>query len=131
MKAELNYIGHIKTPYKSLEECPRNINPNGPICQIVVDRDFVNGILGLSTGERILILYWLENTNRNATRQKSGRNGEMMGTFALRSPHRPNPIGAAVVTIETIENRILYVKGLDCLDGTPLIDIKPAIMLEA
>ena len=54
----------------------------------------------------------------------------MIGTFALRSPHRPNPIGAAIVKIETIERERVFVKGLDCLNGTHLLDIKPAIMHE-
>ncbi len=53
------------------------------------------------------------------------------GTFALRSPHRPNPIGAAVIPIESIDEGVIKVRGLDCLDGTPLVDIKPAIYFEA
>jgi tRNA (Thr-GGU) A37 N-methylase len=48
-----------------------------------------------------------------------------MGTFALRSPHRPNPIALAEVEIEGIDGNRVAVRGLDCLDGTPLIDIKP------
>lgn len=81
-------------------------------------------------GQKILILYWFENTNRDVIHQKSRSSGEMIGTFSLRSPHRPNPIGAAVVTIETIKKEVVFVKGLDCLDSTPLLDIKPAIMDE-
>jgi tRNA (Thr-GGU) A37 N-methylase len=62
--------------------------------------------------------------------QKRRGVGKMSGTFSLRSPHRPNPIGAATLPIEKIEKGIVTVKGLDCLDGTSLIDIKPAILQE-
>ena len=130
MKATLEFIGHIKTPYTSIEDCPNNIDPNGPLCQLVIGNEFKDGLSGLVPGQRILILYWFENTDRNATQQESNNNGEMIGTFALRSPHRPNPIGAAVLPIETIENGSVFVKGLDCLNGTHLLDIKPAMMYE-
>lgn len=130
MKPELYFIGHIKTPYASIEECPPNIDPNGPLCQLVVGDDFQAGLQGLVAGQKILVLYWFENTNRSAIRQKSRGSGELTGTFSLRSPHRPNPIGVAVVAIDKIENGRLFVKGLDCRNGTRLLDIKPAILHE-
>jgi tRNA-Thr(GGU) m(6)t(6)A37 methyltransferase TsaA len=130
MKATLKFIGHIKTPYTSIKDCPRNIDPNGPLCQLVIDNEFKDGLLGLVPGQKILILYWLENTDRSAPQQEPKSGGEMTGTFALRSPHRPNPIGAAVVPIETIDTEGVFVKGLDCLNGTHLLDIKPAILHE-
>lgn len=130
MKPELSFIGHIETPYMRIEECPNNIDPNGPLCQLVIDDDFIDGLLGLVPGQKVLILYWFEKTDREAIQQESRSTGEMVGTFALRSPHRPNPIGAAVVQIETIEKGYVTVNGLDCLNGTDLLDIKPAIMSE-
>ena len=130
MKTTLKFVGHIKTPYNSIGECPNNIDPNGPLCQLVVDDDYQDGLLGLETSQEILILYWFENTDRNVTQQES-RNGEyVIGTFALRSPHRPNPIAAAVLPIEAIDGGTISVRGLDCLNGTHLLDIKPAIMHE-
>lgn len=130
MTATLKFIGHINTPYETIKDCPMNIDLNGPLCHLVVDEEFIDGLSGLKPGQRILILYWFENTGRNVTKQ-SAKNGEgFTGTFSLRSPHRPNPIGAAVLPVETIDNGILSVKGLDCLNGTPLLDIKPAILHE-
>jgi tRNA-Thr(GGU) m(6)t(6)A37 methyltransferase TsaA len=127
MKAVLEPIGHIKTPYKSLKDCPKNIDLNGPICQLILNPEYIEGLSGLKPGQRILILYWLDNTNRSIMQQKKRGVGKIAGTFSLRSPHRPNPIGAATLPIEKIEKGIVTVKGLDCLDGTSLIDIKPAI----
>lgn len=130
MEATLKFIGHINTPYNSIEECPNNIDRNGPLCQLVVDNKFKDGLLGLEQGQEILILYWFENTDRSATKQESSAGDDMIGTFALRSPHRPNPIGAAILPIDAIETGSITVKGLDCLNGTHPLDIKPAIFHE-
>jgi tRNA-Thr(GGU) m(6)t(6)A37 methyltransferase TsaA len=130
MKATLKFIGYINTPYNSIEECPNNIDPNGPHCQLVIGDDYKEGLLGLVPGQKILILYWFVNTDRNATKQESNNGEKLIGAFALRTPHRPNPIGAAILPIETIDNEVVSVKGLDCLNGTYLLDIKPAIMHE-
>ena len=127
MEFTLHSIGHIRTPYRTLRECPRNIDPEGPICELNIDERFSDGLAGLTTGETILVLYWFENVDRQALSQKRRGSDRERGVFALRSPHRPNPIGAAVVRIENITNREIRVKGMDCLDGTPLLDIKPAI----
>ncbi|MDA0147903.1 tRNA (N6-threonylcarbamoyladenosine(37)-N6)-methyltransferase TrmO [Vibrio sp. LaRot3] len=129
MRAEINYIGTIATPYTSLTQCPSNIDTDGPNCQIMLFDSYKSGLEGLKTGEEILILYWLEQAQRSQMVQE-GKQGITKGTFALRSPHRPNPIGAAVLPIESINNGCITVKGLDCLDGTPVIDIKPAIKKE-
>jgi len=125
--ATIEPIGHIITPYKTIEECPRNISPDGPVCHLVVDEDLRDGLMGLQAGQRILILYWLDEADRMVVQQNSRRTGEMAGVFALRTPNRRNPIGAAVLPIESIENGTITVRGLDCLNGTPLIDIKPAM----
>lgn len=120
-------IGKIATPYKSLAECPRNIDPQGPECELILKEVLREGLLGLAAGQRILVLYWLEHADRSATRQNSRRTGELAGIFALRTPNRPNPIGAAVLQIKRINGSVITVRGLDCLDGTPLLDIKPAM----
>ena len=130
MKATLNVIGHINTPYNSIEECPNNIDSNGPLCKLVVYDDYKEGLLGLEIGQVILILYWFENTDRSVTLQESSKGENVIGTFALRTPHRPNPIAVAVLPIEAIDSGSVSVRGLDCLNGTHLLDIKPAIMHE-
>ncbi|PMG88344.1 tRNA-Thr(GGU) m(6)t(6)A37 methyltransferase TsaA [Vibrio breoganii] len=129
MTKSLHYIGEIQTPYTSLNECPNNIQPQGPDCQILLSEEFEQGLDGLQVGTNILILYWLADAERDQMIQSS-RSGNSKGVFALRSPHRPNPIGAAVLPIKAIEGNKITVKGLDCLNGTPLLDIKPAIYRE-
>ena len=130
MKGTLKSIGNINTPYQAIEDYPNNVDLNGPICQLVINEEFIDGLSGLQPGQKILILYWFDNTDRNSTKQESNNGAKLMGTFALTSPHRPNPIRAAVLPIETIDNGVVSVKGIDCLNGTHLLDIKPAILHE-
>jgi len=126
----LNPIGRIRTPYKTLEDCPKNVDPEGPLCELIIEANYVEGLLGLTQGQEILILYWFDGVDRNITSHLSRKYGGQRGVFAMRTPTRPNPIAAAVVSIDTIDGNRLFVKGLDCLDGTPLLDIKPAILKE-
>jgi tRNA-Thr(GGU) m(6)t(6)A37 methyltransferase TsaA len=84
-------------------------------------------LTGLEPGNRILVLYWLDRANRTRPLVAERRSGKIAGAFAARTPHRPNPIGAAVVVIDGIDGAVLKVRGLDCMSGTPLIDIKPAM----
>ncbi len=126
----LKFIGEIKTPYKTVDDCPRNISKDGPLCTLVLNEEYQDGLKGLKAGDKILILYWLNLSEKAPMGQSSPDDTVKKGVFSLRSPHRPNPIGAAVVRIESITENILEVKGLDCVSGTKLLDIKPAIMDE-
>lgn len=126
MNQTLNFIGHITTPYTQLDQCPNNVSANGPDCELVLNHELKAGLKGLNKGQNILVLYWFEGANRHLISQQSQSTHQAMGTFALRSPHRPNPIAAATVKIEGFLDNKILVKGLDCLSGTPLLDIKPA-----
>jgi tRNA-Thr(GGU) m(6)t(6)A37 methyltransferase TsaA len=123
---QLTAIGIIRTPYSSLADCPRNIGQTDDECQIIISDKYLAGLDGLHLGDDIQILYWLDQANFTELIQVSRKSGERKGVFALRSPNRPNPIGSAVVSIETIKGAVLTVRGLDCLNGTTLLDIKPA-----
>ncbi|WP_117232648.1 SAM-dependent methyltransferase [Vibrio maerlii] len=128
MSVELTFIGQISTPYQSIKECPNNIDPvDGPECSIEIDEAYLEGLNGLCKGDYILVMYWLGEANRKV--EVYGEE-QRKGSFALRTPHRPNPIGAAVVKIESIGEMNIAVRGLDCLNQTALIDIKPAIYFE-
>lgn len=123
--AALRFIGQIRTPWRLREDCPRQGRLDGPECQLVIDPVWHDALKGLESFETIEVLYWLDKSRRDLILQSPKRDGTTTGTFALRSPVRPNPIGTSVVRLCRIEEGTLYVRGLDCLDGTPLIDIKP------
>lgn len=123
--ASLRFIGTIRTPWSDREGCPRQGRVDGPECQLVVDPCWHAALKGLDEYEMIEVLYWLDKSRRDLVQQSPKSDGHTVGTFALRSPVRPNPIGTSIVRLVRIENGTLHVRGLDCLDGTPLIDIKP------
>jgi tRNA-Thr(GGU) m(6)t(6)A37 methyltransferase TsaA len=123
--ARLVFIGTIRTPFASRLECPRQGRLDGPDCRIEVDEPWAAGLDGIEGFARIEVLYWLHQSRRDLVRQSPANDGATRGTFALRSPVRPNPIGTALVALIRREGPVLVVRGLDCLDGTPLVDLKP------
>jgi tRNA-Thr(GGU) m(6)t(6)A37 methyltransferase TsaA len=119
------FIGVIHTPWKTRGECPKGSKTDGPICTIVIDERWQPALTGLAGHRRIQVLYWMHLARRDLVLQTPFRTGTTTGTFALRSPIRPNPIASSFVELLSVEGRTLQVRGLDCLDGTPLIDLKP------
>ena len=126
----LEPIGYILTGYARIEDCPRNVAPGLPHSRIHIDGRYLPGLLGLTPGRRYDILYWLDRGERSdaCLVQTSRRSGEPAGVFAKCSPHRPNPIGLGRVVLHAIDGGVLEVDGLDCIDGTLLLDIKPAVL---
>ena len=123
--ATLVFIGHIQTPFATRADCPRQGSHDGPECRIVVDPLYGAALTGLAAFDAIEVLYWMHEARRDLVLQSPKSDGVTVGTFALRSPLRPNPIATAIVRLVKIEANILTVRGLDCLDGTPLLDLKP------
>ncbi len=122
--AGVYFIGTIHTPWHDRRECPKRGSPDGPVCTIVLDERWRQGLSGLAGHRRIQVLYWMHRARRDLVLQTPfGK--ETVGTFALRSPARPNPVASSIVELVAIDGGSLQVRGLDCLDGTPLIDLKP------
>lgn len=123
--AGLVFIGTIRTPWTSRLVCPRQGRADGPLCRIELFPPWDEALEGIERFERLEVLYWLHQSRRDLVRQSPANNGETHGAFALRTPVRPNPIGTSIATLVAREGRVLLVRGLDCLDETPLLDIKP------
>jgi tRNA (adenine37-N6)-methyltransferase len=123
--AGLVFIGRIHTPWTSRMVTPRQGRLDGPVCRIELFEPWVPALDGLDSYERIEVIYWLHLSRRDLVLQSPANDGTARGTFSLRSPARPNPLGTSIARLIGIENGTLLVRGLDCLDGTPLLDIKP------
>ncbi|WP_353472850.1 tRNA (N6-threonylcarbamoyladenosine(37)-N6)-methyltransferase TrmO [Salipiger sp. H15] len=123
--AQLRFIGRIRTPFATRRDCPRQGDPDGPECRIELDPDWEPALAGIERAERVQVLYWLDRARRDLLTQSPHGDGATRGTFALRSPVRPNPIGISSVRLLRREGPVLVVRGLDCVDGTPLLDLKP------
>ena len=124
--AGIYFIGRIRTPWSDRSECPRRGDPDsGPICRLEIDPRWAQGLLGLESHSRVQVLYWMHQSRRDLIVQAPRRRPIIAGTFALRSPVRPNPIASSIVALVGIEEATVLVRGLDCIDGTPLVDLKP------
>ncbi|WP_428248481.1 tRNA (N6-threonylcarbamoyladenosine(37)-N6)-methyltransferase TrmO [Ferrovibrio sp.] len=123
--AGLEFIGRIHTPWANRADCPRHGKPDGPLCRIELFEPWALALQGIEAYARLEVLYWLDRARRDLVQQSPKNDGRTLGSFALRSPLRPNPIGTAVVVLESRQGNSLLVRGLDCLDGTPLLDLKP------
>ena len=123
--AGVYFIGRIHTPWKTRQDCPKNARESDAICTVEVEPAFQPGLKDVETCSHLVLLYWMDKAPRNLVLQVPGHYGAQHGTFALRSPARPNPIAMSVVKLLGVAEGKLTVSGLDCLDGTPLLDIKP------
>jgi tRNA-Thr(GGU) m(6)t(6)A37 methyltransferase TsaA len=123
--AGIYFIGRIRTPWTRREDCPKNARESDAVCTIEVDPRWTAALTGVETCSHLLVLYWMDRARRDLVLQVPQHYGEQRGTFALRSPVRPNPIAASVVRLLDTKANSLSVVGLDCLDGTPLLDLKP------
>ncbi len=123
--AEVYFVGRIRTPWTRREDCPKNARESEAVCRIEVDPRWAPALKDVETCSHLVVLYWMDKARRDLALQVPRHYGEQRGTFALRSPARPNPIAMSVVRLLKVEGTQLSVQGLDCLDDTPLIDIKP------
>jgi tRNA-Thr(GGU) m(6)t(6)A37 methyltransferase TsaA len=122
--AKLAFIGHIRTPWTERGQCPRQGDRiEGPECTVVVDPVWRQALTGIDRWPELQILYWMNFARRDLVIQ-AATGKEPQGTFAMRSPVRPNPIASSIVSLRRVEEGRLIVTGLDCLDMTPLLDIK-------
>jgi len=123
--AGLVFIGRIRTPWTSRLETPRQGRHDGPVCRLEIFEPWVPALKGIDFYSNLEVIYWLHLSRRDLVLQSPKDNKSTRGTFSLRSPQRPNPLGTSIVKLVGIEGNTVLVRGLDCLDETPLIDLKP------
>ena len=123
--ASVYFIGRIRTPWSDREHCPKNARESDAVCTIEVAERWAAALQGIEGCTHIIVLYWMDRSRRDLVVQVPRHYGVGRGTFALRSPARPNPIAMSVARLFRIEGTRLSVVGLDCLDNTALLDIKP------
>jgi tRNA-Thr(GGU) m(6)t(6)A37 methyltransferase TsaA len=123
--AGVYFIGRIRTPFRSRAECPKNTAEARAAGRVELAARYAAGLKDLGLYSHLWLLYWMDQARRDLIEQVPAHLGRARGAFALRSPVRPNPIAMAAVELLGIEGAALLVRGVDCIDGTPLVDIKP------
>ena len=122
---ELTPLGTIHSPFQKPGECPRQGRFSDAVSVIEVDPAYGDALLGVEAGRRYLVLYEAHLADRSRLQTIPPARKELWGVFASRSPHRPNPINLCIAYLQKREGNSLHVTGLDAVDGSHLIDIKP------
>jgi tRNA-Thr(GGU) m(6)t(6)A37 methyltransferase TsaA len=128
-EAGVIFIGRIRSPW-SKGHGPKNLiqaRDSGQGATIELDPAYIPCLEGLEQGTPVVLLYWMDKAPRTIAVQNPHHTEGTRGTFALRSPARPNPIALAVVILQGIDRDrgVLTIDAIDCYDDTPLLDIKP------
>jgi tRNA-Thr(GGU) m(6)t(6)A37 methyltransferase TsaA len=128
--AQLVFIGRIRSPWKTREDCPKNMaaaRAAGQPASIEIEPQYRPGLDGLAGTSHVVVFSWLGFAPRNLIVQKPRHVSSPKGVFALRSPARPNPVGLHVARLTALDeaNGLLTLDAIDALDGTPVIDLKP------
>ena len=125
ISVKLNVIGVVHSPYKSPSEVP--LKRKDHISEIEMESELVKGLTDIEGFTHLHIFYWLHKSEGYSLIVQPPWDTKPHGLFATRSPHRSNPIGYSVVELVERKGNILRVKGLDAIEGTPVLDIKPFI----
>jgi tRNA-Thr(GGU) m(6)t(6)A37 methyltransferase TsaA len=127
--AQFEPIGRLETPYGDLDSPPSQASESGSTARIVVEPRFADGLLGLERYPYLWIITWLDRRPQEPPLRLVPRateaSGEVQGVFASRSPVRPCGIGLSLVRMIAVEGNVITVRGVDLLDETPVLDIKP------
>ena len=125
ISANLKIIGVVHSPYKTTTDVP--FQDKDETSEIEIDREYLEGLKDIEGFTHVHVLYWLHESTGFSLLVNTPWDDTPHGLFTTRSPHRPNPIGHTVVELVEQKNNILKVKGLDAIEGTPVIDIKPYV----
>lgn len=124
---ELKPIGVIHSPYAEKAEVPYQGGGHEVVSQVELFPEFEEGLKDIEGFSHIILIYWMHQSKGYSLMVRTPWDSVIHGLFATRSPNRPCPLGLSVVELVSREGGLLAVRGVDALDGTPLLDIKPYI----
>jgi tRNA-Thr(GGU) m(6)t(6)A37 methyltransferase TsaA len=125
----LTPIGIVESPLTDRASAPKQGHEGAPDACLVLDSEVLAGLDGLRAGDRVLVFTWLDRADRDVlrTHPRDDRDQPERGVFTTRSPDRPNPIGLHPVEVLSVAGERVEVRGLEALDGTPVLDLKPVL----
>ncbi|OOG39462.1 tRNA (N6-threonylcarbamoyladenosine(37)-N6)-methyltransferase TrmO [Polaromonas sp. A23] len=122
-------IGVVRSSLRSAKAAPKQGSEGAPTAWIELDSRFAEAVLGLTIGDQLILLTWLHEARRDLqlVHPRDDLSAPLKGVFATRSADRPNPIGLHPVILLAVEGLRLNVGPLEAIDGTPVLDLKPAL----
>ena len=121
-------IGVIHSPFREPKEVPIQSSAARDIeGRVEVYQDYITGLEDLDGFSHIILIYYFHLSKDYSLKVKPFMDNTLRGVFATRAPSRPNPLGLSIVRLMKINENILYIKDVDIVDNTPLLDIKPFV----
>ena len=126
---ELTPIGTVESPLADPATAPKQGNEGAPDVRLLLDAAVLAGLDGIRPGDRVVVLTWLHLARRDVLQvhPRDDPANPLQGVFTTRSADRPNPIGLHEVEILAVDGARLDVRGLEAVDGTPVLDVKPVL----
>jgi tRNA-Thr(GGU) m(6)t(6)A37 methyltransferase TsaA len=126
---ELRAIGRVSSPLADRAAAPKQGDEGAPEATLEIAAEFEPALRGIGPGDELLVLAWLDRAEREVLTvyPRGDLSRAEVGVFATRSPDRPNPIGLHRVRVVAVDGPRLRVEGLEAIDGTPLLDLKPVL----
>jgi tRNA-Thr(GGU) m(6)t(6)A37 methyltransferase TsaA len=122
-------VGYIRSDVTERGQAPRQGRDSDLGASIEILAQYSEALEGIGQWSQLLVICWMHLADRDilAVHPKGNAKAPLTGVFGTRSPARPNPVAVYAVDLLSLEGNILYVKGIDAVDGTPVLDIKPHI----
>ena len=126
---ELDPVGHVTSTLTDLDAAPKQGDEDAPEAWLVFRPEVAEGLRDLAVGDEVVVLTWLDRAHRDVlvVHPRGNPDNPETGVFSTRSPNRPNPIGLHPVRILAVDGARLRVSGLEAVDGTPILDLKPVL----
>jgi tRNA-Thr(GGU) m(6)t(6)A37 methyltransferase TsaA len=126
---EITPIGKVSSNLKTLDAAPRQADEGAPEAWLVFEPEAVAGLRDIRPGDDLILITWLDRARRDvlSVHPRGDVSRPPEGVFSTRSPHRPNPLGLHDVKVTAVEGGRLRVQGLEAIDGTPIVDVKPVL----
>ena len=126
---EIRPIGKVSSSLETLDAAPRQADEGAPEAWLVFEPAAVEGLRDIRPGDDLILITWLDRARRDvlSVHPRGDVSRPPEGVFSTRSPHRPNPLGLHDVKVTAVEGRRVRVLGLEAIDGTPIVDLKPVL----
>jgi tRNA-Thr(GGU) m(6)t(6)A37 methyltransferase TsaA len=126
---EVRAIGRVESPLRDLDAAPKQGDEGAPDAWLAFAGDVADALRDLAPGDEVVVVTWLDRADRDVltVHPRGDASRPETGVFSTRSPARPNPIGLHDVVVLDVDGTRVRVAGLEAVDGTPVLDLKPVL----